>query len=164
MLKDKGFTLIELMVVIAIISILTSMAILTFQYFVAKSQVNRVISEAGSLKAMIDYCITEGRTTLANSSNVAPNECDPAATGSNLQSSVGTNSAPTLVLPIGMGAPIVYLNVNGSAAIVATFGNHAAFVLQRTPGTITWSRNIEGQWTCHSAGFEEKLVPESCSL
>lgn len=164
MFKAKGFTLIELMIVVAIMGILASTAILTFQYFIAKSQVNRVLNEAASLRTAIDYCITDGRTLLATSVPIGPAECDPAATGSNLQSEIGANSAPTLTLPPGTGAPLVLLNNDGSAEIIATFGNHAAFVLTNNPGRITWTRDTEGNWTCKSSGFDMKLAPNSCPI
>jgi len=73
---QKGFTLIELMIVVAIIGILAAVAIPQYQNYVIKSQVTRGIAEAGDLKTGVESCIDSGQTTLTT--------CISPATGSSV--------------------------------------------------------------------------------
>src|SRR5699024_8031143 len=57
---QQGFTLIELMIVVAIIGILAAIAIPQYQNYIAKSQVSRVMAETGALRTAIETCMMEG--------------------------------------------------------------------------------------------------------
>ena len=54
---QKGFTLIELMIVVAIIGILAAVALPQYQTYTGKSQAGRVMGEMASLKTAIDMCV-----------------------------------------------------------------------------------------------------------
>lgn len=138
---QAGFTLIELMIVVAIIGILAAIAIPQYQTYVAKSQVSRVVAEAGAMKTAIEACILDGKTAVGQ----GVGECDPQATGSNLL----TGATQGAAIPANTGVPQVTDPLVAATTIVATFGNNAAVDLKTgTAKTVTWTRTAEGSWSC----------------
>ena len=155
---QKGFTLIELMIVVAIIGILAAVAIPQYQNYIAKSQVSRVMGETGGLRTSVESCILDGRTTLGTASD----QCDPGATGSNLLATATSNSAMVTGTPAtGTGTPEVSFGATAAdpTTIKATFGNNAAQSLATK--TLTWSRDQYGTWTCKTT-VEAKYAPAGC--
>lgn len=147
---QKGFTLIELMIVVAIIGILAAIAIPQYQTYIAKSQVARAMGETGSLKTAYEDCLNNGKTAIG--------ACDLGATSSGilnytapLTSTAGTALAATTNAAI--------LTTTGT--IAAAFAGQASATLKATPFTITWTRSAEGSWTCGTTA-SAKYAPAGC--
>ena len=157
---QKGFTLIELMIVVAIIGILAAIAIPQYQNYVARSQVSRVMSETAALKTAVEACINDGRLTVG----AAAGNCDPGATGSNLLAAVTANSAMVSGTPAaGQGTPSVTNPLTTASVITATFGNNASAVLVgTTPSVLTWTRDANGSWACATTA-PANLRPAGCT-
>lgn len=139
---QKGFTLIELMIVVAIIAILAAIAIPQYQTYVVRSQVTRAMGEASDLKVAVEDCINNGlKFTDTNTS------CINTATSSDILD--GDVPTPTI-------------EDDGTAKIVAKLGNHANSTV--TGGEITWTRTEDGSWSCKTDGTKitSKYAPASC--
>jgi len=145
---QKGFTLIELMIVVAIIGILAAIAIPAYQNYITKSQVTRAVSELGAIKTAYEDCLNNGQT--------AAGKCTIGWTGSNIQEL----TAPSAV---GVSAPSATNSavLSSTGTIAGKFGGAASAALKDTATTVTWARTTSGTWSC-STSAAAKYAPTGC--
>ncbi len=156
---QAGFTLIELMIVVAIIGILAAIAIPQYQTYIAKSQVSRVMGEVGALKVAVETCLNDGRTAIVTAAPTSvTTDCFLGGTSSNL---LATGNS----LPTPAGAPAVTTPMVTTAPIImtATFGGSAAGILKDgTAKTVIWTRDVNSSWACTSTA-DLKFIPAGCT-
>lgn len=79
--KQQGFTLIELMIVVAIVGILAAIALPAYQTYTKRAKFSEVIAATGSLKTSIEVCIQAGKTPVTASTAQTAANC-PIQNGS----------------------------------------------------------------------------------
>ncbi len=147
---QKGFTLIELMIVVAIIGILAAIAIPQYQNYISKSQVSRVMSEVGSMRTATETCLNDG---------LAVDECDFGWTESNLLEG-GAPPAADGKLQGDTGLVVTFGTATTPTTLAAEFGANAAQAIDGK--NLIWTRSTEGSWTC-STSVDGKYKPAGCS-
>ncbi|ADE12310.1 type IV pilin protein [Sideroxydans lithotrophicus] len=93
----KGFTLIELMVVVAIIAILASVAFPAYQDYVVRSKIPEATSTLSTMRVQMEQCFQDNRSYATCNCNNTGNNFDvscpatPGATTYTLQA-IGKNT------------------------------------------------------------------------
>lgn len=127
MKRTQGFTLIELMIVVAIIGILASVAIPMYGDYVTRSRLSTVLASVGNIKTAIVVSSNEG-TTIPALTNTS---------GATAWQGIGMRGAPPL--PNGVTGISVAAN---TGVITLTLNNSIAGGPSTATGTLTLTPSL----------------------
>lgn len=137
--KQNGFTLIELMIVVAIIGVLAAIAIPAYQDYTIRAQVSEGLSLAsGAKSALWDYISETGQLPPSNASAGLP---PPASISGNYVSAVDV----------------------AGGIVEVTFGNQAnAQINGQTLEMSVITGNGSIKWNCTGGNLIARHRPTSC--
>lgn len=153
---QKGFTLIELMIVVAIIGILAAIAIPQYQDYIARSQVSEAVQLMGGAKTAIEEQVSQ--TGVFPTDDASGHSATPP-----------TGAVPDLGIKVS-GSYIASMSATPSGtdgAGTLTVTMKSSNVSSEIEGrTISMSRSATGEWTCQrgqsGVTILDEHLPTSC--
>jgi type IV pilus assembly protein PilA len=148
--NHKGFTLIELMIVVAIIGILAAVAIPAYQNYIARAQMSELLTLADGVKPLV----TESYSVVGS--------CPDSLTTAGMPAPTSISGAYTVSVTFSAGAS------SSSCSIVALARSTGVSAqIQGQSLTLTMNDAAGGargaiNWTCTSSAAQ-KVLPPACS-
>lgn len=141
MKKQQGFTLIELMIVVAIIGILAAIAIPAYQDYTIRAQVSEGLNLAGGAKAAVtEFTMDTGRFPTLNA-------------GAGVAAATDINGKYVTQVAVG----------SGDGIITVTYGNEAHTLLATNTLALSATTNAGSvEWDCAGGGIANRHLPAAC--
>ncbi|WP_212755047.1 pilin [Vibrio sp. B1-2] len=134
--KQSGFTLIELMIVVAIVGVLAAIAVPQYQKYVAKSEAAAALASITGHRTNVEtYVLTQGSFPSTSAALAIPTS------------------------PLGI---ITYDNASSAAGDILFTFNATGVSPDMVSKKVAVKRNASGAWSC-STDVALELKPKGCS-
>jgi len=148
---QKGFTLIELMIVIAIIGVLAAVAVPAYQDYIAKAQMTEGMSITEAVKSEVSLAFANDKLCPSNAAAAAPNANIAKA---------DTITGKYVVSVTTAGSP----SDTGGCTVTSAFrsaGVNTKLISKKFEFTLNQSPTGTANWTCKS-DVDSTIRPKTC--
>lgn len=143
---QKGFTLIELMIVIAIIGILAAIAIPAYTDYTTRARVSEAMTTASAMKATVSENIMSAGGTIVSSGNYCTGVLEFDATNADTKANATKNVASAAC--------------TDATGVITVTTTEAA---KQVPIVLTPTATGDNvTWECSTTAGKEKYVPAEC--
>jgi type IV pilus assembly protein PilA len=154
---QKGFTLIELMIVVAIIGILAAVALPAYQDYTVRAKMSEVVLALSTCKTAVTEAAQTGMTTAPSGTEAFG--CESASATSPYVASVATTTGGVITAKVqGINAA-----ANGQSIVLTPYTG-TDYTGATSADTFTAGKNVPiGSWKCTRGGtMPAKYLPSSC--
>ncbi|TVO35475.1 pilin [Vibrio algivorus] len=146
---QKGFTLIELMIVVAVIGVLAAIAMPQYQKYIAKSEVASALATLTGAKTNVEaFAVSNG-------------EFPDGSTAGQTATDLGIPE-----MPLSVSSGVALTPASGAAgSIVFTFADVPKASALAANQNLTLTRSSSGAWTCTSTNISNSdgILPKNCT-
>ncbi|WP_158161902.1 pilin [Grimontia hollisae] len=139
MKKQQGFSLIELMIVIAVIGVLTAVAIPQYQNYVQKSELGAALASVTALKINVE-------------DKIATDGAFPTIANSDMSSELGATNTI-------LGTMETKQSAGAAGQIILTLSGKT----QNSTKKIALERDANGEWICLTDLTATAIFPKGCN-
>ena len=164
--NQKGFSLIELMIVVAIIGVLSAIAVPQYNNYIARGQISEAMTLLAAAKTAIEEEIVSENTFARDGTTMMVLATDIACAATTLNNLYG-------ITVVGEYVACVYVSLgsdgaagtSASGTIAARF-NATGVNSQLASKTIGFNRSTANTWSCLPNGMttdvDANLLPSTC--
>ncbi len=157
--RNRGFTLIELMIVVAIIGILASLAVSAYQTFAVRAQIAEGINFAASAKVPIVDAYTNGGVAPANRAATGMTPLATDSRGSYVSSVEITNGR----IDVTFGGPMAHQDIFGLILSVTPYETLGNTVIWRCGNAPVPAGNLLNGGAAHAPPtLDVRYLPAAC--
>jgi len=137
---QKGFTLIELMIVVAIIGILAAIAIPQYQDYTIRAKLSNALTAADPLKQAVALCIQEA--------GGVPTNCNTATAAANIPTFVATKEVASAQVT---GSGVIELTLVATGIGTGVDGAKITMTPTANATAVTWDNTVDAAMTNQTA-------------